>query len=384
MKMALNDEKTEKQQVPSSAPFHSHLAKCYKISLRKTIFESYMWRRKSSLAKTFRCNFMLIRRGKKTKRMSVDVLKSWDECYKLLGGGGGGVIEGKVRLQSMKKVIEKLHNGLWPMAGHLVTYFKLLYIKKCYFSPVLISDFDWGQVTLIGLKNKSFIFIVRLAWKRHLDQHCRTAGPQKAPTSSQWPWKLQSWALSVFFHFFTNKKWFFAFFIKLIWLGMGFLNRTGAEIGYYFHKKCIKSFFVIEKIKKYRKCPALPEWPTHGPPAAPYLTSVLCPSSPMYRTVSWSPPPPPPPPPLSLLWSLLPLRLWRPLRDLEKTSRPPAISILVSLKALVVPPGRSLLRGGDGGGKGQLKVSLGTGGRAGHLTYFLIFSIIKNDFLHFL
>ena len=36
----------------------------------------------------------------------------------------------------------------------------------------------------------------------------------------------QSWALPVFFNFFTNKKWFFAFFIKLIWLGVGFLNRS--------------------------------------------------------------------------------------------------------------------------------------------------------------
>ena len=34
------------------------------------------------------------------------------------------------------------------------------------------------------------------------------------------------------FNFFIYKKWFFAFFIKLIWLGVGFLNRTGAEIGY--------------------------------------------------------------------------------------------------------------------------------------------------------
>ena len=42
----------------------------------------------------------------------------------------------------------------------------------------------------------------------------------------------QSWALSVFFHFFNNKKWFFAFFIKLIWLGVCFLNKTGAEIDY--------------------------------------------------------------------------------------------------------------------------------------------------------
>ena len=46
----------------------------------------------------------------------------------------------------------------------------------------------------------------------------------------------------------------FAFVIKLIWLGVGFLNRTGAEIGYYLDKK---SFFIIEKIKKYLKCPAL-------------------------------------------------------------------------------------------------------------------------------
>ena len=42
----------------------------------------------------------------------------------------------------------------------------------------------------------------------------------------------QSWALSVFLNFFNNKKWFFAFLIKLIWLGVGFLNGKGAEIGY--------------------------------------------------------------------------------------------------------------------------------------------------------
>ena len=35
-----------------------------------------------------------------------------------------------------------------------------------------------------------------------------------------------------FLNFFNNKKWFFAYFIKLIWLGVGFLNRTGAENGY--------------------------------------------------------------------------------------------------------------------------------------------------------
>ena len=39
---------------------------------------------------------------------------------------------------------------------------------------------------------------------------------------------------------------------------MGFLNRTGAEMGYSFDKKnAIKSFFIIEEIQKYRKYPAL-------------------------------------------------------------------------------------------------------------------------------
>ena len=61
---------------------------------------------------------------------------------------------------------------------------------------------------------------------------------------------VQSWALSVFLNFFTNKKWFFAFSIKLIWLGVGFLNRTGAEIGYQLDKKCkINHFLLVKKFK---------------------------------------------------------------------------------------------------------------------------------------
>ena len=43
--------------------------------------------------------------------------------------------------------------------------------------------------------------------------------------------RVASWALEVFLNLFTNKKLFFAFFIKLIWLGVGFLNRTGEETG---------------------------------------------------------------------------------------------------------------------------------------------------------
>ena len=34
------------------------------------------------------------------------------------------------------------------------------------------------------------------------------------------------------FEFFNDKKMIFGFFVKLIWLGVGFLNRTGAETGY--------------------------------------------------------------------------------------------------------------------------------------------------------
>ena len=43
---------------------------------------------------------------------------------------------------------------------------------------------------------------------------------------------LQSWALAVFFYFSIIKMILFAFFIKLICLGVDFLNRNGAEIGY--------------------------------------------------------------------------------------------------------------------------------------------------------
>ena len=60
----------------------------------------------------------------------------------------------------------------------------------------------------------------------------------------------QSWALSVFLNSFTNKKWFFAFFFKLMWLGVGFLNRTGAEIGYWLDKECKIIIFLLLKIFK--------------------------------------------------------------------------------------------------------------------------------------
>ena len=47
---------------------------------------------------------------------------------------------------------------------------------------------------------------------------------------------LQSWALLVFLNFTNN--FYFAFFIRLILLGSGFLNRTGAKICYQLDIKC--------------------------------------------------------------------------------------------------------------------------------------------------
>ena len=39
-------------------------------------------------------------------------------------------------------------------------------------------------------------------------------------------------------------------FFELIWLGVGFLNRTGAEIGYWLDKKSPQKFLFVKKLKK--------------------------------------------------------------------------------------------------------------------------------------
>ena len=50
----------------------------------------------------------------------------------------------------------------------------------------------------------------------------------------------------------------FAFFIKLIWLGVSFLNRTGAELGYELDKKCKNIFFL--SLKKFRNAESAQLW----------------------------------------------------------------------------------------------------------------------------
>ena len=64
------------------------------------------------------------------------------------------------------------------------------------------------------------------------------------------------WALSGFLSFFNNKKWFFASSIKLIWLGVGFLNGTGAEIGYQLYNKCNQIIFYYRKNSKIPQVPS--------------------------------------------------------------------------------------------------------------------------------
>ena len=59
----------------------------------------------------------------------------------------------------------------------------------------------------------------------------------------------QSWALSVFFNFFNNKKWFFKIFMKLITYFWQVLLKSPLPVKLTWWKMPKKSFFVIEKIK---------------------------------------------------------------------------------------------------------------------------------------
>ena len=68
--------------------------------------------------------------------------------------------------------------------------------------------------------------------------------------------QVQSWALELFLHFFNNEKWFFAFSIKLICLGMGLLNRTGAKIGHWLYKRCKKIIFSYWKNEQIAQVPS--------------------------------------------------------------------------------------------------------------------------------
>ena len=67
----------------------------------------------------------------------------------------------------------------------------------------------------------------------------------------------QSWALSVFFSSFNNLKCFFCIFYKVDNLFMHQSYSKSPLSVKLPSQKCKKSFFIIEKIKKYRKCPAL-------------------------------------------------------------------------------------------------------------------------------
>ena len=91
------------------------------------------------------------------------------------------------------------------------------------------------------------------------NQFSRIFGGEKSPASDEWVAgsKPQSWALSVFLNFFSIKKIFFAFFIKLIsyFFTIPIKKPTPSQINLI--KNAKQKFFIIQKIQKYRKCPAL-------------------------------------------------------------------------------------------------------------------------------
>ena len=70
--------------------------------------------------------------------------------------------------------------------------------------------------------------------------------------------KSRAGHLRYFWIFSIIKNWFFAFFIQLICAGSGLFKKDwcGNRL-LTLHKLQEKSFFIIENIQKYRKCPAL-------------------------------------------------------------------------------------------------------------------------------
>ena len=58
---------------------------------------------------------------------------------------------------------------------------------------------------------------------------------------------IQSWALSVFFNFFNNKKWFYCIFIKLLTYFLLFKKPTPSQIN--FIKNAKNHFLLLKKCK---------------------------------------------------------------------------------------------------------------------------------------
>ena len=79
----------------------------------------------------------------------------------------------------------------------------------------------------------------------------------------------QSWALEVFFSFFNNRKWFFAFFVKLIWLGVGFLNKGWCRNCLLTWQKMQKNHFLLMKnfqnTSSAQLCACSVLWPRFSP-----------------------------------------------------------------------------------------------------------------------
>ena len=142
------------------------------------------------------------------------------------------------------------------------------------------------------------------------------------------------------------------FFSKLIWLEVGFLNRAGAEIDINVIKNAKRSFFIIEKILKYRKC---------------HTSAWHFPHQTVRRMmINWSPELGTTP----ISFKPIPCRLFLHRSHFKSLPKPvkltwwgmPKISFFLLLNNFKLPQVPS------------------SDVRAGHFRYFFTFSIIKNDF----
>ena len=101
----------------------------------------------------------------------------------------------------------------------------------CVCVPVCVCAFvsvcAYVSVCKYSIKN----FCLKLLERREeifFSEKAQRVLSKKAPKGHSQP-ELGTFGI---FIFFNNNKYIFEFFIKLIRLGMGFLNRTGAEIDY--------------------------------------------------------------------------------------------------------------------------------------------------------
>ena len=94
----------------------------------------------------------------------------------------------------------------WPVWTCIEVFLSTWDMAGCKDGP-RFNSFGW-KLTRVGHFRYFSIFSIIL--------NIYMAGCKDGPRFNSFGWKCRSWALSVFFNFFNNKKFFFAFFMKLL------------------------------------------------------------------------------------------------------------------------------------------------------------------------